>query len=558
MITHSPKSLCKEAELYYYDFLYDESRRLIPEPIISHIEQCLPCREQINHLEAALLQADGLESGRVRVSPAVATMLELHFAYTGKPVTCNIAKPFLPTLPDQVLGIHIPTPIVAHVCDCQQCSEDLDVIRCLNLRHEQLCRLSRLFADKSAGSNISCTEAQNAIPSIISMAFSETDSEVLKHLCTCPVCRKLVYKERQKFCDSLPEYVPSPGLPCESVSASDFFDYVIPYGIDPAKEQYSKFRESFSSHVTNCPKCLAKTQELHKAIYRIPERAESDVVTIYQIDESAKTQAASGTEELYAGFPIRVDVKQREEMKTEQPVPNVDFAAALKQKVSVKKLKPLLKTAIATAAVISIAAAMLLNIPTAKAVTLERIYKAIKKARNVHTTNFAPDKTKIIQETWVSLTLNIYLWKSGKELVLLDIPNKVRKGKQADTAVTETTPLTTASAADIEEKITGSLGLMPYAISDVPEDAVWSHVADLADITKSIEVYDLTWTDRASGGPVVLRKWRIFADSETNLPRRIEWYVKSAADSDYIATSVTTVEYLSNSEMQKVIKDASF
>ncbi|MFA5252844.1 MAG: hypothetical protein WC454_09720, partial [Phycisphaerae bacterium] len=286
---------------------------------------------------------------------------------------------------------------------------------------------------------------------------------------------------------------------------------------------------------------------------------ESDVVTIYQIDESANAQATSGTKELYAGFPIRVDVKQREEVKTERPVPAIDFAASPKQKVPIKKLNPLLKTALATAAVIFIAAALLLNIPTAKAVALERIYEAIKRARNVHTINFAPDKTKIIQEKWVSLTLNIYLWKSGKELVLLDIPNKARKDKQADTSVTETTPLTAASAADIEEKITGSLGLMPfYAISDIPEDAVWSRIADLADITKSIEVYDLTWTDKAYGGPIVLRKWRVFADSETNLPRRIEWYEKSAADSGYIATSVTTVEYLSDIEMQKVIKDASF
>jgi hypothetical protein len=561
MIAHNPKSLCREAELYYYDFLCDESRRLIPEPIVNHVEQCQCCLGQISQLEAVLSQADGPESERVQVGSTVTTMLKLHFAYIGKPVTCNIVKPFLPTLLDRILGMRIPTPIVTHLCDCQQCSEDLDIIRCLNLSREQLCRLSQLFADKPVGSNISCTEAQNAIPSIVSMIFSETDSEVLKHLCTCPICRKLVYKERQKLCDGLPEYTSSPEFPCGSVSTSDFFDYVVPYGIDPANDQYAKFRKSFTSHVTNCPNCLAKMQELHKTVYRICERAESEVITVYHVDESAKAKAVSETEDLYAGFPIRVDVKQREEVKAEQPVPAIDFAAALKQKISVKKLKPLLKTGAVAAAIVLMAVVLFQSIPTAKAVTLSQIYKALEKVRNVYISRFVPDKTEPIQEKWVSRTLNIYMSKTGKQLVLWDIPNGVRKSKQVDTAVTETVPLTAVSVADTKKKITGSLGVMPfYDISDVPEDADWSRVADkeLEAAAKGIEVYDLTWTEKAYDGSTVLKKWRVFADSETNLPRRIEWYKKSAADSEYTLNPVMAVEYLSDSEIREIIKEASF
>jgi hypothetical protein len=562
MIAHDPKSLCKEAKLYYYDFLCDESRRLIPEPIVNHIEQCLHCREQINHLEAVLSQADGLESQKGRVDSAITTILKLHFAYIGKPVTCNIVKPFLPTLLDRALGIRIPTPIVTHVCDCQRCSEDLDIIRCLNLSREQLCRLSQLFADKPVESNINCTEAQNAIPSVVAMVFSETDSEILKHLCTCPICRKLVYKERQKLCDGLPEYTSSPGFPCESASASDFFDYVVPYGIDPANDQYAKFRESFTSHVTNCPNCLAKMQELHKTVYGICERAESDVVTIYHIDESAKAQVTSGTEEFYAGFPIRVDVKQREEeVKAEQLVPAIDFAATLKQKVSVKKLKPLFKTAVAAAAVILIAAILFQSIPTAKAVTLERIYQAIEKVKNVHIASFVPGKTRPTQERWVSRTANTYLLKTEKESVLWDIGKCVRKSKQADTAVTKTVPLTAVSIADAEKKITGSLGLMPfYDISGVSEDADWSRVADkdLETTTKGIEAYDLTWTERVYDGSTVFKKWRFFVNAKAGLPQKIEIYQILRADTKYILISLMTVEYLSDGEMLEVVKEASF
>jgi hypothetical protein len=562
MIAHNPKSLCREAELYYYDFLCNESRGFIPEPIANHVEQCQHCREQINQLETVLSQADSLESEQGRVSSAVTTMLKLHFAYIGKPVTCNIVKPFLPTLLDQALGIHIPTPIVTHVCDCQQCSEDLDIVRCLNLSRKQLCRLSQLFAEKSAGSDISsCTEAQNAIPSVVPMVFSETDLEVLKHLCTCPICRKLVYKERQKLCDGLPEYTSSSEFPCESVSTSDFFDYVVPYGIDPANDQYAKFRESLTSHLRTCPTCLAKMQRLHDTVYYIIERAESEVVTIYHIEESAKAKATSESDDIYAGFPIRVDVKQREEeVKAEQLVPAIDFAATLKQKVSVKKLKPLFKTAVAAAAVILIAAILFQSIP-ARAVTLERIYEAIEKVKNVHIASFVPGRTKPTQERWVSRTANTYMLKTEKESVLWDITKGVRKSKQLNAAITETVPLTTVLVADAETKITGSLGLMPfYDISDVPQDAEWSHVADnsLQDITKGTEVYDLTWIERKHIGFVVYRKWRVFANAETNLPQRIEWYEKSATDSEYTLSPVMTVEYLSDGEIQEVIKEASF
>jgi hypothetical protein len=562
MIAHNPKSLCREAELYYYDFLCDESRRLIPEPIVNHIEQCQCCLGQISQLEAVLSQADGPESERVQVGSAVTTMLKLHFAYIGKPVTCNIVKPFLPTLLDQALGIHIPTPIVTHVCDCQQCSEDLDIIRCLNLSREQLCRLSQLFAEEPPKDSVGCSEMAEMAKLVAAMDFGRTTAEALQHLCKCPICRGTLYEERQKMCDSLSEYERSPEFPCESVSATDIFDYVVPYGLDPASDQYAKFRQSLTSHLRTCPTCLAKMQQLHDTVYGIVERHESEVITVYHIDESAKAKAASETEELYAGFPIRVDVKQREEeVKAEQPVPAIDFAATLKQKISAKKLKPLFKTAVAAAAVILIAVVLFRNIPTARAVTLERIYEVIEKVKNVHIASFVPGKTRPTQERWVSRTANTYLLKTEKESVLWDIGKGVRKSKQVDTAVTETVPLTAVSAADAEKKITGSLGLMPfYNMPEIPKDADWSRVAgkDLEAAAKGIEVYDLTWTERAYDGSTVFNKWRVFADPKTNLPERTEFYQKSPADDEYIFISAMEVEYLSDSKMQEVIKEASF
>ncbi len=557
MIAHSPKSLCKEAGLYYYDFLCDENHRLIPESIVSHIEQCLHCRDQINHLEAALSQADGLESEQGRVGSAVTTMLKLHFAYIDKPVTCESVKPFLPGLSDPALVTRVPTPITVHIDNCQKCSEDLEAIRELNLSRKQTRRLSRLFTDTPTESDVSCTEAQNAIPSLVSIVLSEVDSEVLRHLCICPDCRRLLYQRREMVVRGLSKTDSAEKkLPCEKVSVRDFFDYVVPYGLDHVNGQYAKFRQSLTSHLRTCPTCLAKMQELHETIYGICERVESDAVTIYRIDETAKARIVEQPNAPYAGFPIRVEVRRQEEAeaKAESLSPVVDFTAARKQKASRANLRPLLKSAIAAAAVISIAAVLLLNTPTAKAVTLERIYQAIEKIKNVHITSFTPTNKEPTQELWISKTLNIYATKTANHCVLWDITNRIRKTKQQDGGITKTAGLADDVIVGIEEKMSGVWGLIPFNnISDVPQDAEWNRVDDKSiNAAKGIEVYDLMLPKRASDGSVIFWKWRVFADSESNLPRKVEWYQKSAADNEYILCSTMDVEYVSEGDIQKI------
>ncbi len=562
MIAPNRNSLCREAKLYYYDFLCDESRGLTPESISDHIEQCQHCREQINQLKVVLSQTDGVKPEQGQVSSAITTMLELHFAYIGERVTCETVRPFLPGLLDPALEIRIPTPITAHLDNCKQCSEDLEAIRELNLNRKQLCRLSQFLAEKPSDDSVSCSQARAATLCVALMTFRETSAAVLKHFCTCPNCRKALYHYRESVRTDLLHSEKAPKeFPCEEVSATDIFDYCLPYGIDPAADQYAKFRKSLTSHLSGCPVCLAKIQELHNTLYGIAERPESEVVTIYHIDESAKVQAVSESDDLYAGFPISVEIASREEKADiEQPVSTIDFISALKRKLSAMNLKPLVKIGVAVAAVILIGLALLLNTPTAKAVTIEQIYKAIEKVKNVYISSFVPDKTEPTQEKWVSRTLNIYMTKTEKELVLWDIPNGTIKIRHVDTAITETTPLTDDSIASVERKMSGSLGLMPfYNIAEIPEDAEWRRVDDeILEVAKGIEIYDLKWAERKYGGSAIFKKWRVFADPQTNLPQRVERYQKLAADSKYTLRSVMVIEYLSDSRIQAVIKDASF
>jgi len=564
MIAPNYNPLCVEAKLYYYDFLRDESRELIPESIVNHMEQCQHCQEQISHLKDVLSQAEAYYSSeQEQVSSTVTSILKLHFAYIGKPVTCNTVRPFLPGLLDPALEIRIPTPITAHLDNCRQCAEDLETIQKLNLDHKQLCRLSQLFAEEPGEDNVSCSQAKAAIIAVVFMALHETNEGVLKHLCTCPDCRKMLYQYRESvrkdLLDSKEEQKESI---CEEVSATDIFDYAVPYGLDPADDQYAKFRESLTSHLRSCPTCLAKIQQLHDTVYGIAEQAESEVVTIYHIDKSAKAQLASESDDLYAGFPIRVEIANREDKEdVEQPLPTIDFTTALKRKVSAMNLKPLVKIGITVAAVILIGFALLLNTPTAKAVTIDQIYKAIEKVKNVYISSFVPDKTEPTQELWISQEAGIYITKTSEQLVVWDVLKEIRKVRYVDTAVTDTTPLTDDSVASIERKMSGSLGLMPfYDISEIAPDAEWSQVTDeaLKTAERDTEVYDLTWVRKQYGGSDKFLKWRVFVDSRTKLPQRTEFYEKLPAGTTYDLTSVKKVEYLSDNEIQSVIKDVGF
>lgn len=466
MIASDFNLLCKQAEPYYYDFSCNQRSKFIPESIIKHIEQCRNCREEIGRLKSILSQAEAVEPEQSHGSSAITRLLRLHFAYIGEHVTCNTVRPFLPALLDPALQIRIPSPITAHLDNCQQCSEDLETIRGLRLNRKQLFQLSQLFAEEP---------------------------------------------------------------PPDSAQRSQM--------------------------------SLAKMQELHNIVHELSERPESGVVTVFHIDKAAEAQAVGESDDPYTGFPIKVEIRSRQdEADPKQSASTTDFGTALKHKASVVNLRLLVKAA-GVAAIILVAVALLLNTPAAKAITIDQIYEALEKATNIHISSFVPGKTEPTQERWISRALNIYLTRTAKQSVLWDISNDVRKTRQLDTGLTETITLTSDLHVSAERKMRGSLGLMPFDdLSRIPKDAKWNRVPDVGPeaSTEQTEVYDLTLAKPVRGGPVGTRKCRLFVDPKTNRPIRTEFYRKLPADSDYILTSRMVVEYVSDSKIQTVIKEASF
>jgi len=534
MISHNPEPNCTNARLYYYDFLSRETREGIPEGALQHIKQCRHCQSEMDGLKDLLVKVDERpESEQGRKDSAISALLRLHFEYISEPVKCDTVKPFLASLADPVLQIRIPTPITTHINKCKACRDDMQKLMELRLPHKYLCRLGQILADKPIEDEFTCSQVQAAIPAVVSMAFHETNAEILKHLCTCPDCRKQLFLYRESIREELLHNEPTQsGFPCDSISAADIYDYCLPYGIDPADDEYVEFKESLASHLHRCPKCLAKIQELHRTISNIAERAESRVITIFDIDQAAETNSSS------------------------EPEAPIDIAPRLREKTTALNLKPLLKVGLAAAAVIVIGLALLFNTPAAKAVSFDQICRAIENAKNVYIATFKPSKTEPDQERWISRSLNIYMTKTGEGSVLLDLANKVRRVNGS----AETSPLPNGTITETENLMTGILGLVPFNdLSEMPDNAEWNFIeSNSPEAAKDTKTYELTWSDKPYNDSSIFKKRRFVVDSRTYFPKRTEFYRKRVTDNVYTLESIKIIESLSDEEIKAVIEKTGF
>jgi hypothetical protein len=153
------------------------------------------------------------------------------------------------------------------------------------------------------------------------------------------------------------------------------------------------------------------------------DRAESDVVTIYRMNESAETQATADAENLYAGFPVQVEVASRQEAAREKALRlTIDFRRLVRQHFSRLNLIALVKVS-AAAAVILMSVILLLNAPAARALSFEQVYQAVQEAMNVHILSFVPGQSEPVEERWVSRSLNVSMSRTADRLVLWEPGN---------------------------------------------------------------------------------------------------------------------------------------
>ena len=568
MIVQDHESICRRAEPYYYDFLCGNKQEDIPDALWEHISQCDHCRTEVYLLKIALNKGPKSREDET-ITSAIIANLELHFAHTGQPVSCDTVKPFLPILTDPAFDVRVPTPITVHIDKCGQCAGDLETIRSLNLSHKQLCRLGQIFAEVRNVDNELCKVAQEAIPSASAMELEMGESSTLKHLCVCPGCRELLFRHRQSICDGLEgrEFT-GEEFPCESVANKDLFDYCFPYGIEPAKDQYAKFRPSFTSHVSTCPACLDKMQTLHKTVSNILDRAESGIITCFSIEDASRAQATSSPGDVYSGWSIEVNVTDKRSEEnwpgTEPESPSGSVARGQKkrdiQRPAYLNFKRFVKP-IATAAAILLVVLLILHGPNLKATDLSQIYENLAKVKNVHITRIDPEHSRVIRETWIARGIELKVFKDDYQYMLWDIKGKARKVKSISTGALEHYELDDKDVAEVAKTLSGPLNILPFTqIAKVPKNSKWYRVTDesIETVVDDTEAYDMDWAEKSLSGPLIHWKWRCYIEIGTKLPVRTEWYKKRATEEEYSLISTAILAYPETSEILSLTRSIGF
>lgn len=564
MIAHNPYTDCVNARPYYYDFLSKQTRGGIPQGALEHMTRCTDCQGEIDRLKNLFERLDDKKArGQSQRDSATIDLLGLHLGYTGEPVKCGTAKLFIASLADPDLRIRVETPITRHVDECPACRQDLRKLQDMLLRHEQLCRMGQVLAVKAEANAVSCSQARAAVGSVASMDFSEASAEVLKHLSTCHECRTQLYLRRENIRRGLLQNgrVQSE-LNCESISISDIYDFCMPYGVDPANEDFMVLREPIASHLRSCPTCMARLQSLHETIHDIRFQPDSGVVTYFTLEEEYDRTEATEADGKPASRRIVMQTPAGESVADTASVVKVLPAAALElqRRVSTLNLKRYAKLAIAAAAVIVIISVFFSHTPPAQAVNPE-ILRAVKTASNVHIATFLRGETEPRQEQWVSRSLGVSLLKTGETFALSSISDGVRKIKESPDAETRLVKLTADDIEVLKKSINGSLGITPFDdASNLPPGSKWTQVpADAAQpVAEGIEVHELTYPSDVGPNRTRLSRWCFFVDAGTNLPQRVQIYRTLDTGDDYRMRSRLEIEYPGESEIEAAIERASF
>ena len=543
--------LCRKAELYHLSFIYcDDEYGTVPEGIAEHVKTCSYCQKKIAELKGLLDECPEAETSKAgHFTEDQLQYLELNLAFLDKEVRCSTIRPFLPKLLELEFKIGVLTPITTHFEHCESCRNDLAAIKSLALTGSQLKTLSMIFSHKSEGECESWSDASESIQSYVNLDFEAIEPSVLRHLCHCSVCQLLIYKLRAKRLKGMDKKQPGTSF-CESVSFSNLFDYCFPYEMADDLNGETKSSEQFIKHLRQCPECLGKVQRLHEEVYAIKQRAESGIVTIYDLADTKEfisTSESGNTDDLQVGAETPC---QSESAKSKYPRP-MFFR---------KGLGYLTKGAVAAALIFAVVF-ILQSIPSAQASSLEQIYKAIQEASNVYIQRFSSESLNPIQEKLILKARGIYAVRDENGYSLLDLQKQTKTTVSINNPKSEEVALTEDEIIEWEQrKLNGALGLLPFEdISQLPPDPTWRQLTgkDLLSseyIGPGYEVYELSWSAETLQGGKTDFKCHVIIESETNRPIKTEFYEQIAESGEFILIAVQKVRYLSDDSIEDCLK----
>ena len=191
-----------------------------------------------------------------------------------------------------------------------------------------------------------------------------------------------------------------------------------------------------------------------------------------------------------------------------------------------------------------------------------RIDTALKKADNICISKFHADGTEPYEQVWSSKTMKVHLVKTTQNMqaqfALTDIPNKVKMLTYSPSDSVRREPVTEKILAELDKSMIQNTGLVTFLNSnEIIEEVHWQRVIDLATAarTPGTKTFDVTPLDEAAPGEAKYQKWRVLADTGTNLPKRAELYAKSELAGQYNLESYTFFSYPDDDEIKILIRN---
>jgi len=508
MVAFDGSERCGEAEAYFHDFLEDESHPPVPASVIEHIESCDRCRERLARLRALLSEAaeTGAPGPSWRNGRLVAE-LQAHFECLDEPITCTCVKPFLPNLLDRSIKIRIPTPITVHVDHCPECSRDLESLRELDLDAWELAMLSRLYAEGSTGGSWDCLRVQSSQERSVSTGTK--------------------------------------AISCADISWSDIFDCLV-FGVEIAGESGATDRQEMCrTHVWSCSVCLERTQELYRTIHAIAQRPDSEIVTVCSTTQEVSADAERAGAP-YDGYPIDVQVRGRPAAGRSRWFAVTSIASA--RHASPMRLRRRLGMVVLVAT-IPLAILLLVNGPlSASGPSARDIDRRLAQAANVHMAQFGTGSDKPTQEYWASRAQDILISKTAGVFVVYDLKKGYRSTIKAEQVTERNVHLEPVVYERTRRLMEGFLGL---SLDNGPWDAELSKIEETTQAAAGVEVYELAWESSRFGGPAEPKKWRIYVDSLTDLPRKAEFFQWDRIERKLLLTTTRRFEYPSENDIRR-------
>jgi hypothetical protein len=519
--------------------------------IYEHIDACKNCLLKYGLYK--MLFPEGLGERSRWYVQQITSLLCRHFSLMRAEVGCGTVRRFLPLLADNEREILIDTPVTAHVDYCQDCRNDLELLRELRLSSEQADRLADLYGQRPLEGSDDCERFSEAIGLIAKMRFDKVGEKALDHIRQCKRCRDTLRNKRAGAVFAAGRADSAQG-PCETVETGDLLDHCVLFAGIGADERLSKDSMELSRHIARCRTCLQKMFRMHGAIFGAAGRGESGVVTWYDYPTAAKRKGFT----YVSSFNVRVGMNLWVRGRSQDGPQAEPKAGGWSERVKRLAGRPGRRTLVSgvAAAIVSIVIGLMLLPLTADGrIALGEVYQAIADIQNVFMSRFVPGKEEPTRIEYVSKSLGIKLFDLEDRIVLRDLENGIMKIKDRVTAEITTTPISLDKLIEFRENLEGTLGLVPFPdTTRFPEDAEWTHVADdqIKDIIPGTEIYDLTWAEDAEW----LHKWRLFVERSTHLPHKVERYPKLAGEAEYTFYLSNVVRYISESEIEDVIREA--